>query len=93
MFILQGQGRTVARGEEEDEAQTPLNNTAPSPGPVSSCDVATALSHQPLSLSGHQSSAQHQQRHYEGDNKLKTKIFGPEGSVYILLSNYLLMDQ
>ena len=40
MLLLQGQGRTVPRGEEEEDAQTPLNNTAPSPGPVSSCDVA-----------------------------------------------------
>ena len=49
MLLLQGQGRTVARGEEEDEAQTPLNNTAPSPGPVSSsvavatCSLSSAI--------------------------------------------------
>ena len=43
MLLLQGQGRTVASGEEEDGAQTPLNNTAPSPGPVSSCDTMLSL--------------------------------------------------
>ena len=49
MLLLQGQGRTVPRGEDEDEAQTPLNNTAPSPGPVSSsvavatCSLSSAI--------------------------------------------------
>ena len=37
MLLLQGQGRTVARDEEEEEVQAPLNTTVPSPGPVSSC--------------------------------------------------------